>query len=132
MLPRADKVNRQLKEGEAYAPPSFSCLFCCLLGGLSVLSWLCLAGEYELQNRYGERDHSHADDRPGGNDGGCGTFVPIVGLQDDDIRGWRQDRKDEEHLRMREQLVEVHSSVRVHPVCGGEYADAVDAHEHGA
>ena len=53
------------------------------------------AGEYELQDWHGERNHSHADDRPGGNHGGCGAFVPVVGFQDDDVRGWRQDRKDE-------------------------------------
>ena len=80
MLPRADKVNRQQKEGEAYAPALLLLSFCCLLGDPGVLSWLCLAGEYELQNRYGERNHSHADDRPGGNDGGRGSFVPVVGF----------------------------------------------------
>ena len=48
---------------------------------LALLSWrLYLAGEYELQNRYGERDHSHADGRPCGNDGGRGSFVPVVGF----------------------------------------------------
>ena len=38
------------------------------------------AGEYELQDWHGERNHSHADDRPGGNDGGRGSFVPVVGF----------------------------------------------------
>lgn len=90
------------------------------------------AGKYELQNRYGERNHSHADNRPGGNDGGCGAFVPVVGFQDDNVRGWRQDRQDEEHLRMREQLVEVHARRIVCPAGERQHADAVDAHEPGA
>ena len=57
---------------------------------LALLSWrLYLAGEHELQDRHGERYHSHADDRPGGNHGGGGAFMPVVGFQDDDVGGWR-------------------------------------------
>ena len=51
-------------------PPSFCCLFVVFLVIPACFLGSGLAGEYELQNRYGERNHSHADDRPGGNDGG--------------------------------------------------------------
>ena len=57
---------------------------------LALLSWrLCSTGEDELQDRHGERYHSYADDRPCGNDGGCGAFVPVVGFQNNDISCWR-------------------------------------------
>lgn len=98
---------------------------------LALLSWrLCSTGEDELQDWHGERYHSQADDCSGG-DNGCGcSFVPVVGFQNDDISCWRQDRKDEEHLRMREQLVEVHARRIVCPAGKRQHADAVDAHEH--
>ena len=68
---------------------------------LALLSWrLCSTGEDELQDRHGERYHSYADDRPCGDDGGCGALVPVVGLKDHDIGGRRQDSQDEEHLRV--------------------------------
>ena len=64
--------------------------------------------------------------------GGCGAFVPVVCFEDYDVGGWRQDRKDEEHLRMRQQLVEVHARRIVCPAGEREHADAVDAHEYSA
>ena len=87
---------------------------------LALLSWrLCSVGEDELQDRHGERYHSQADDCSGG-DNGCGcSFVPVVGFQNDDISGWRQHSEDKKYLRVCQELVEMHSGVRVHPVCGG-------------
>lgn len=100
---------------------------------LALLSWrLYLAGEDELQDWHGERYHSYADDRPCGNDGGCGAFVPVVGFQNDDISCGRQNSQKEKHLRMREQLVKVHARRIVCPAGECQHADAVDAHEHGA
>lgn len=100
---------------------------------LALLSWrLYLAGEDELQDRHGERYHSYADGRPGGNDGGCSAFVPVVGFQNDDISCGRQNSQKEKHLRMREQLVKVYARRIVCPAGECQHADAVDAHEHGA
>ena len=97
-----------------------------------MLSWLCLAGEDELQDWHGEGYHAYADGRPCGNDGGCGAFMPVVGFQNDDISCWRQNSQKEKHLRMREQLVKVHARSVVHPAGERQHADAVDAHEPGA
>ena len=81
----------------AFSPMFSRCAF------LALLSWrLYLAGEHELQDWHGERDHSHADDRPGGNDGGCGAFVPVVGFQNDDISCWRQHSENKKYLWVRQ------------------------------
>ena len=75
---------------------------CCLLYSPGVLSWLYLAGEYELQDWHGERYHSHADDSPGCNDGGCGAFVPVVCFEDYDVGGWRQHSENKKYLWVRQ------------------------------
>lgn len=90
------------------------------------------AGEHELQDWHSKRNHSHADNRAGGNDRGCGTLVPIVGLQNHDIGGRRQNSQDEEYLRVREQLVKVHARRIVCPVGERQHAEAVGAHEYDA
>lgn len=72
-----------------------------LLYPLVVCSFrLRLTGERKLKNRHRQRDKTHADDRPCGNDGGCGALVPVVGLKNHDIGGRRQDSQNEEHLRV--------------------------------
>ena len=65
---------------------------CCTLMFLALVSWrLHLAGEDELQDRHGERNHSHADDCPGSNNRSGSALMPVVGFQNHDIGGWRQN-----------------------------------------